>query len=402
VSEEERTHGQWWDVAGDRVRVQIDDIRAIARAALLDAGAQPPDADFLIDVYLSKALQGDHVRGLGYLGVIIEEARAGRTDISPAFTVVREREGTALVEGPPNGSGPLLCRFAMNLAIDKARRCGAGVVAARGRSGAMLTSFIRQATDASMVGLAFVQSSPTVAPLGGYQPLLGNAPFAIGIPAGDRDPVLVDMSFTQSSHSGVMLAARQGEPVPGGVLLDDQGNPTTDSSQYPQAYSGGTKSDALIPMAVRGSLAPIGGHKGYAMIFAVGVLTALLAESSPPWELDYQRESRGSYGTVLVAIDPTAFRGDGQAGAAAEVDEFIETVISAPRKDPGVEILYPGQRSQELRRRRRASGVLAIPRADFELLEGLARRLGIAGPAPVTGPGAPAVPQTAGVERPPA
>jgi L-2-hydroxycarboxylate dehydrogenase (NAD+) len=402
VSGEERTYGQWWDVAGDRVRVRIDDIRAIARAGLLDAGAQLQDVDFLIDVYLSKALQGDHVRGLGYLGVMIEEARAGRMDISPAFTVVRERAGTALVEGSPNGSGPLLCRYAMNLAVDKASRCGAAVVAARGGSGAMLTSFVQQATDAGMVGIALVQSSPTVAPLGGYQPLLGNAPMAIGIPAGERDPVIVDMSFTQSSHSGVMLAARQGQPVPEGVLLDERGDPTTDSSQYPQAYTGGTKSDALIPMAVRGSLAPIGGHKGYAMIFAVGVLTALLAESSPPWELDYRREARGAYGTLLMALDPAAFRSDAAGGAAAEVDRFIETVTSAPRKAPGAEILYPGQRSQELRRRRRESGVLPLPYADFEMLDGLARRLGIARPEPVPGPNAPDAPKPADAERPPA
>jgi LDH2 family malate/lactate/ureidoglycolate dehydrogenase len=386
VSRDERTYGQWWDVVGERVQVRIDDIRAIAGAGLLDAGAQPQDVDFLIDVYLSKALQGDHVRGLGYLGVMIEEARAGRTDLNPSFTVVRERAGTALVEGPPNGSGPLLCRYSMNLAIEKAADCGAGVVAARGRSGAMLTSFVRQATDAGMVGIALVQSSPTVAPLGGYQPLLGNAPLAIGIPAGEHDPVILDMSFTQSSHSGVMLAARQGQPVPEGVLLDERGDPTTDSSEYPLDYSGGTESDALIPMAVRGSLAPLGGHKGYAMIFVAGVLTALLAESSPPWELDYQLMSRGTYGTILMALDPAAFRGDGAGVAGEEVDSFINTVTSAPRKNPDVNILYPGQRSQELRRRRCESGVLPVPRADFEMLDALARRLGTAGPAAVPSP----------------
>jgi LDH2 family malate/lactate/ureidoglycolate dehydrogenase len=119
------------------------------------------------------------------------------------------------------------------------------------------------------------------------------------------------------------------------------------------------------------------------MIFMVGLLTSLLAESSPPWELDYQREARGRYGTILMAMDPAAFRGDGAEGAAAHVDRFIEAVVSAPKKDPGGEILYPGQRSQSLRRRRRDSGVLSIPRTDLEMLGGLARRLGLAEPAPV-------------------
>src|SRR4051812_15428929 len=191
----ERTFGQWWDSTEPRVSVSIDDIRRVGRAAYVSAGADPADADFLLDVNLDKAIQGDHARGLGKLPGIIAAARSGALDLRPDIRIVRERAASAVVDAGRSGSGRLLCRFAMGLAIEKARENGVGFVAARS-SGEILTPYVRQAVEAGAVGLVMVQSVPTVAPLGGRGPLLGNAPLAIGVPAGDRDPVILDMSFT--------------------------------------------------------------------------------------------------------------------------------------------------------------------------------------------------------------
>ena len=378
---EARTHGQWWDSSEPRVAVAIDEIRRVGEAAYVAAGAGAADAGFLLDVNLDKAIQGDHARGLGKLPGIIAAARAGRLDLAPTIEVVRERGATAVLDAGPTGSGRLLCRAAMSLAVDKARSHGTGFVAARA-SGEILTPYVRQAVDAGMVGLVMVQSVPTVAPLGGKGPLLGNGPVAIGVPAGDHDPVIVDMSFTQSSSSGVLLAAEQHEQVPEGFVLDEHGRPTTDARDYPdhelEAIHGG--------IHARGTLVPLGGnHKGYAMVYAVGLLTALLADASPPWELYYDLPERGTYGTLLMAVDPTAFRGPDSVPATRFVDGFIETVASSPRVDPDEPILYPGQRSQELRRERRVAGSIRIPQSHFDGLVALAREAGVAPPTPTEG-----------------
>jgi LDH2 family malate/lactate/ureidoglycolate dehydrogenase len=264
----------------------------------------------------------------------------------------------------------------MNLAVEKARTCGVALVAARA-SGEILTPYVRQAVAAGMVGMAMVQSVPTVAPLGGHGPLLGNAPIAIGVPSGSHDPVILDMSFTQSSSSGVLLAAEQGQPVPDGVLLDEHGKPSTNSLDYPDhelmATFGG--------IHARGTLAPLGGgHKGYAMIFVIGLLTSLLADASPPWELYYHLPERGTYGTLLMAVDLDAFRADGMKGALVAVDDFIDTVKASPRNEGIDDILYPGERSQALKRKRRQAGVIAIPKSHFEGMVQLAGDIGIPPP----------------------
>jgi L-2-hydroxycarboxylate dehydrogenase (NAD+) len=373
---EERTYGQWWDSTEARAIVSLDEIRRVGRAAYLAAGASPDDADFLLDVNLDKAIQGDHARGLGKLPEIIAAVRAGNLDLNPHIDVVRERPASALIDGGPKASGRVLCRFGMNLAIDKARQCGVGFVAARA-SGEILTPYVNQAVAAGMVGMALVQSVPTVAPLGGWKPMLGNAPMAIGVPARGHDPVILDMSFTQSSSSGVLLAAEQRQQVPDGVLLDEHGNPSTDAADYPDPVL----SARLGGIHARGSLVPLGGsHKGYAMIFALGLLTSLLADASPPWELYYHLDKRGTYGTLLIAIDPGAFRADGLPGTMEAVDDFIDTLKRSPRKAGVDEILYPGERSQALKGARRAAGAIAVPRSHFEGLVQLATEAGVPPP----------------------
>ena len=375
----ERTYGQWWDSNEARVRVSIDDLCRVGHAAYESVGASAEDAEFLFAVNLDKALQGDHARGLGKVPGIIAAARSGALDVHPHIEVVRERGASAVVDGGPKANGRLVCKRAMELAVEKAASHGVGLVGARS-SGEILTPYVRIAVDRGMVGLVMVQSVPTVAPLGGYQPLLGNGPMAIGVPARGHDPVILDMSFTQSSASGMLLAAEQHEQVAPGLLLDEDGRPTTDATAFPKPSVVATGG-----IGVRGTLVPLGGsHKGYAMVFMIGLLSCILTETSPPWELFYDLPVRGRYGTLLLAVDPTAFDpGD----VPAKVDDFIDTVAGAPRQ-PGVDaILYPGERSQRLKASRRRAGTCDVPASHFAAMGVLAEQLGL---VPLTGEPLPA------------
>src|SRR5436190_470036 len=146
------------------------------------------------------------------------------------------------------------------------------------------------AAEAGMVGIMFTQTGPGVAPFGGYQPLLGNAPLAVGIPARDHDPVIMDLCFTQSSASGVLLAASQeGVTIPPGLLLDEHGNPTTN----PRDFSDEEHTRAGS-MRVKGTLTPLGNsHKGSAMVFVIGLLASLLSDTDPSWTLVGEGDERG-------------------------------------------------------------------------------------------------------------
>lgn len=370
--ERARTYGQWWDSTEARTHVAIADLERVAEAAYRSVGATEEDAHFLAATNLDKAIQGDHARGAGKIPGLIAAARAGKLDMAPTIEIVQEHEATAVVDGGPLAFGRLVCKFGIDLAIEKARRYGVAFVGARGTA-ELLTPFVARAVDEGMVAMAMVQSVPTVAPLGGTVPLFGNAPMAWGVPSANRPPVICDMSFTQSSASPILTAAEQGEQIAPGLLLDEHGNPTTNAADFPDwdliRATGGTG------VAVKGSLVPLGdSHKGWAMVFLVGLLSSLLTDTDPPWTLYHHLPQRGRYGTTLLVIDPQ--RLDGSGNAFAKVDSFLDMVTGAPRREGVDEILYPGLKSQELKRERRAAGVIAIPETHFRAMQELAASLG--------------------------
>ena len=369
----QRTSGQWWDSTEEFVTVSLEAVRHICLAGLQQGGATPEDAAYILDVNLDKAIQGDHARGLGRLPGTVRAAKRGDIDLHPNVEVVRETPATALVDGGPRALPTLVCRSAMDLAVEKAGRNGIGWVSARA-SGGILTPYVNQAIAAGMIGMVMVQSFPTVAPTGGREPLLGNGPIAFGIPAGRHDPVVVDMSMTQSSASGVFQAAGQGQQAPEGAVLDEQGEPTTDAAAFVDAAA-----MQRGMMVAKGTLAPLGGsHKAYAMIFVISLLSAVLADASPPWELSYgQSGAESRYGTLLMALDPAAFLPAEEF--LGRVDAYIERVKSSPTKAGVTEIMYPGEGSQRLKRQRKAAGRFALPASHYHGLVELAKEVGMAG-----------------------
>ena len=372
-----RTFGQWWDWKGDYARVSIPALTGLCVAAYEAVGVASDDATFLAEGAIDKTIQGDHARGVIYIPPTVRSIRSGRQDPRAPIEVVHSRGASGLVAGGPRAIGRLVCRAGMNFAIDKAREHGVGLAAARGGAG-LLTQYVTMAIEANMIGLVMTQTGPCVAPLGGYTALLGNGPFAVGVPAGRRDPVVLDMSFTQSSASGVLLAAEQGEAVPPGVLLDATGAATTDARDFRHIDRSASPTDAHGD----GTLTPLGNnHKGFAMLFLIGLLSSVLSDTAPAWDLGPGSSADAVAGTLMIAIDPHAF---GAADAFGAVDAFIDGVTSAPRR-PGVdEILYPGMQSQKLRRGRRERGSVDLPVPQLDALRALAADLDLPVPASLT------------------
>jgi LDH2 family malate/lactate/ureidoglycolate dehydrogenase len=110
------------------------------------------------------------------------------------------------------------------------------------------------------------------------------------------------------------------------------------------------------------------------MVFLIGLLSSLLTDTDPPRTLYHHLPERGRYGTTLLVIDPR--RLDPSGHVYDKVDAFVDMVTGAPRKAGVDEILYPGLRSQQLKRERRAEGTIAIPESHFAAMRELASSVG--------------------------
>jgi LDH2 family malate/lactate/ureidoglycolate dehydrogenase len=272
--------------------------------------------------------------------------------------IAREGPTTALVHGR-QGFGQLAATFAMDLAVTKALAIGLGGVAIHhcnhiGRVG----EYVERAARQGCIGLAtYGMSGPDAggaAPYGGAARCLGTNPYAIGVPAAGRPPVVVDFATTTIAEGKIRVARAKREPLPPGSIMDRTGRPSTDPEDF---YAGGM-------------LLPFGGHKGYGLSLVAALLGGLAAGDAPA------HDGRVS-GVFMLAISPQAFRpGPDFAGVVDRVVQNVKRVPPAPGFD---EVLVPGEPEVRTREQRLREGI-PLPEATWHALQDAAAGVGVAAP----------------------
>jgi (2R)-3-sulfolactate dehydrogenase (NADP+) len=317
-----------------------------AAAALADLGVPGEDAALVAESLVEAELQGQPAHGLLRLPFLLDRLRAGLINPRPTFRVSGDRPAAALLDAD-NALGPVAGVRAIDLAAERARLAGAGVVAVRrGNHLGSLGFYLRRCAGGGLVGLAFTNTPPAMPPPGTSTAYLGTNPIAAGFPAAG-EPVLVDMATSQVARGHVLRAARLGEPIPEGWAVDAEGRPTTDPAA-----------------AIDGSLLPLGGHKGFALALLVEVLSGVLAGAAVGPEVSgtftpSDRES--NVGHCFLALDPEALA----PGFAARMQRVADEL----RRMGG---RAPGDRRHAERSRRSAEGIELAPElvADLEARTG--------------------------------
>jgi LDH2 family malate/lactate/ureidoglycolate dehydrogenase len=329
------------------------DLRELAAALLTAAGAGRDDAATVADEVVDAEERGYDSQGLVRLPNYVQLARTGKAR-SPSEPAVLGETAATLTLDARSGWGHVIALDAMRRCVAKAREAGACVASVRnlphvGRLG----YYVEAAAAEGMIGMLAISGGPasaTMAPWGGREPRLSTNPLAIGFPNPGGPPVVTDISTTQAARGRVLVAAAAGRPIPDTWALDADGDPTTDPTH------------ALPP---NGTLAPLGGHKGYALAIAVELLCGGLGGPYPP------AQASG----FLAAIDPEALSpGGGLATAVALAAEAMAS--SAPR--PGFdEVVLPGAGSARRKARAEAEGVYVV-REVWDAVCAVADELGVA------------------------
>jgi LDH2 family malate/lactate/ureidoglycolate dehydrogenase len=159
--------------------------------------------------------------------------------------------------------------------------------------------------------------------------LLSTNPIAAAIPTLNEIPIVLDMATTVAAYGKVKAKAQNGEMMPEGWMVDQEGKPLLDPTQ----------SD-------KGFLLPIGGYKGYGLSMIVGILAGTLNGAAMGRDvIDFNKDATSvtNTGQAVVMIDPDAF-GDIHE-FKRQIDRLIQD-IKASRKMPGVEQIWlPGEQS---------------------------------------------------------
>jgi L-2-hydroxycarboxylate dehydrogenase (NAD+) len=333
----------------EQVRVSEAALRRVVTDIFVACGVPPEDAAGGADVLVSTDLRGVETHGVSnMLRSYVGWFRDGTLNPDPKPTVVREMAGTATIDGD-RGLGLLLGTKAMQLAIEKARETGVGVVTMRnsGHLGAV-GHFAMQAARQEMVGLCLTAMSLLVVPTFGAAPRLGTNPIAIAAPAMTQPYLLFDAATSTIAGNKVGLARRVGATMAAGWIAGPDGTPIMEARPVTPGDMYALGAYSLLPL---GGTREQGSHKGYGLALMVEVLTTLLAGGLPMMLEDDRRLARHHFAAYNIDAfgDLDTFKGT--------MDRMLQTLLETPPAPGHDRVIYPGLPEYETELDRRANGI---------------------------------------------
>lgn len=316
-------------------RLSLADATALARRALERAGAGDAMAETTARALAGAEAQGLASHGLSRVPQYCAHLRLGRVDGAAVPRVARAKGGAVLVDAADGLAFPA-CALAVGEAVARAREHGvafAGV--GNSHHFGVAADHLEPVARAGMVGLAFGNSPSAMPAWGGRRAIFGTNPIAAVFPRRGAPPLAIDLSLSEVARGKVMVAAREGRPIPPGWALDADGNPTTDAKR-----------------ALEGMMLPAGGVKGAMLALVVELLCCALTGAHMGFEADTFFKDEGNrprIGQAFLVIDPEALAG------RAVFDERIETLVRTMLADP--EVRLPGARRAALAAQAARDGV---------------------------------------------
>ncbi|MCC6626127.1 MAG: Ldh family oxidoreductase, partial [Chloroflexi bacterium] len=234
-------------------------LRAVTDTIFQAAGATPSIAATVADALVLANLAGHDSHGVIRIPAYVNAIKAGRLDPAVEATVTSRKAATVFVDGH-NGFGQVSARFATDQAVAAAKEYGAAAVAvANGNHVGRVGEYPERAAREGVLLFATCGGvgGGRTAPFGGREGIMGTNPIAIGLPAGQRPPMIIDFATTVVAEGKVQVARAKGVDLPPGAIMDKHGRPSVNPNDL---YDGGT-------------MLTFGGHKGFGLALVAAVLS---------------------------------------------------------------------------------------------------------------------------------
>ncbi|MBM3343086.1 MAG: Ldh family oxidoreductase [Betaproteobacteria bacterium] len=348
------------NVTHDRVRQQIVNI---LRAWDMAEDLVQTTAEAMVET----DLLGVDSHGISMLMTYEARKREGKLNVTAKPKIIRETPAMALIDGQA-GLGHPVSVFAMNLAIDKALKIGVAGVGVRNSHHFGATGvYARIASKQGVIGMVTSATRGiTMVPTRGKIPVLGTNPIAFSAPAKRNRPFTLDMATTTSAANKVKVYDLNNKKLPEGWVIDGAGNTVLDPAQARQMMNDGSKSGGITPL---GGSEVMASYKGYGLAMMAHILGGTLngGSFSPIREKTQGDKDPDNIGHFFLAIDPKAFRGEGEF--ENDLDEVIDILHATPPLDPSKPVLVAGDPEAAERERRLKSGIPIPEKLDMQIRE---------------------------------
>ena len=319
-------------------------------------GVPEEDAKICADVLLESDKRGIESHGCNrFKPIYLDRIKAGIQNPVTNFEVVKDDTCCAVVDGH-DGMGQVIGYKAMEMAIEKAKKYGMGMVAVRNSCHYGIAGYYPwMACKEGCIGITGTNARPSVAPTFGVEGMFGTNPLTIGIPTDEDFDFLIDCATSITQNGKIEYYARIGEDVHPGTIIDIDGNPVTgDSGIALKKIRNGTA--ALTTLGGIGE--DLGGYKGYGYAMVVELLSAVLQDGDYGKDLDGKDENGiirpYHLGHFFIAIDTNHFLGE---ALCRKKSGDIIRAVRASKKAPGQERIYSAGEKEHLVRLNRVDGV---------------------------------------------
>jgi LDH2 family malate/lactate/ureidoglycolate dehydrogenase len=309
---------------GPRVRVPVADAIALGASILRRSGCDETTACEVATHLVDADLCGVESHGLMRVLQYEEQFASGYLDPRARPVLTTNAAGRAELDGQ-GGIGIPAMRLALAHAATEAERAGIAVLPVRnvghtGRIGAFVETVAARGLLAIVIGGGGRTAWRQAAPHGGRQALLPTNPYSIGMPGGERGPVVIDFATSMIAGGWLHSARAAGALVPEGAIIDAEGRPSRD----PQAYFDG------------GAILPKGGPMGYGMaLMAELICEAMLGPATT--ECNW----------LVLTLDAGAYRDRDAMRAVAE--EILAELRACPPAPGFARVEVPGERERAVR-----------------------------------------------------
>lgn len=330
------------------IEVEIKELRSLMEKALILRGISKEDAAFIIDDLIEAECEGKKSHGLAKFFRLDRDIK----NIEGKPRVIKQSGNYIKIDGQKE-LGVFAAKYAIELGLDIAKENGSAIVGLTNASRYVrLKPFGEMIAKKGYVGIILNSGggTPAVVPFNGVSPIFGTNPMCFAFPSKD-EPYIFDFATSKKTWGEIRLADLQNRPLDEETFLDKDGNYTTDSS----------KANAILPF---------GGAKGYALCYAIEILTGALVGA----KMGNKAKDQYDLGFLFIILSPEMF-GDKET-FMANVDELAKEIRASKPYSSDAPVRIPGEQSANIAKQVAETGKLKIAEDIYEKLKEMSMREG--------------------------
>ncbi len=323
------------------------ELRVLVTGLLLANGSLTTEAAIVAHNLVLANLSGHDSHGVGMLPRYVDAVLEGGLRPNSSVRTVLDT-GTLLTLDGQHGYGQVIGEQAMALGMQRAKTHGSCIMTLSGAHHlGRIGHFSEMAVAQSLVAIHFVNvlSRPIVAPWGGGDGRFGTNPCCIGIPLKGQPPFILDFATSRVAQGKMRVAHNEGHAVAPGLLIDENGKPTTDPGVVVVPQSNG----------LFGALVAFGEHKGYGMAVACELLGGALSGGGT-WHQQADGRAAVLNSMLTILIDPA--RLGTQVSFEREATAFVQWLRQSPVASGFDELQIAGDPERRARSQREVQGII--------------------------------------------